>query len=99
MIKIAASAALATMSLSLLSMPTAHANDPPPPVLPVVGPGSPLADVLIANPGIADPDLIYPGEILTLPGRDPHTVLAGETLNQILGGAPAPTTPPPQARE
>ena len=66
MIKIAASAALATMSL--LSVPTAHADDPPPPpVLPVAGPGSPLNDVLLANPGIGDPNLIFPGEIITLP--------------------------------
>ena len=74
MIKTTALAALATMSL--LSVPTAHADDPLAPIAPVPTPTAPLTDLLAANPTITNPDLIYPGQILTVPGRAPHTVVA-----------------------
>jgi hypothetical protein len=47
--------------------------------------------VATAN-GIANPNLIFPGEIITLPGRDPHTVVRGETLSLIVG-SPANSVP------
>lgn len=65
----------------------AHADDglpPPPPPAPVA-----LADVVAANPMIHNANLIFPGQVITIPGRDPHTVIAGETLNRIIGGVPA----------
>ena len=91
MIKIAASAALATMSL--LALPTAHAE--PAPITPVPAPTDALSALLAANPTITNRDLIYPGQVLTVPGRAPHVVVAGETLNLILGGGAAPVIPAP----
>ena len=46
-----------------------------------------LSDLVKAN-GIANPDLIYPGQVLTIPGSGgkadvTHTVSSGETLNWI----------------
>lgn len=104
-----------TASLGLLWAPLAHADpdSPQPPPDPVqvaqnvaqVG-AAPLSlqDVVAANPAVRNPNLIFPGQVITLPGRDPHTVVAGDTLNQIIGGtpansapAPAPGGPPPMA--
>lgn len=94
----------------LFLAPVAHAdpvNDQPPPDPAVVvqmdaqapAPLS-LRDVVDANPTITNPNLIFPGQIIALPGRDPHTVVSGETLNRIIGSNPAnsaPSGPPPMA--
>lgn len=94
-----------TASLGLLVAPVAHSdpeapNPPPDPISAVqVANESPaplsLQDVVAANPEVKNPNLIFPGQLITLPGRDPHTVLAGETLNGIIGGPPQVAPPQP----
>lgn len=92
----------AMLGLSLVS-PLAQAAPaplPPPPPAPLAAPAvvpQSLQDILAANPVIVDPNLIYPGEVITVAGG-PHVVVAGETLNGILGTpTPAPGGPPPMA--
>lgn len=87
-----------TTALGILLAPVAHADpaiDPnaPQPV-PVAQDAAQVApaplsvqDVVAAN-GIANPNLIFPGEIIQLPGRDSYTVAKGDTLSRIVGGPP-----------
>lgn len=80
----------AAICLSPLTTAIAHADDPvPAPPLPAP-PAVSVVDVVAANPTITNPDLIFPGQVINIPGRDPHTVVTGETLNLIIGGQPAP---------
>jgi hypothetical protein len=88
--------------LSLIWAPIAGADPDvsPAPVIVDVGVTTTLSDVLAANPIITNPNLIFPGQIVTIPGRDPHTVVAGDTLNRILGTPAVLTaaiTPAPEA--
>lgn len=97
MIKVTAISA--TLTLTLFFPAVAHADPDVPPVVPVVANTitPPLADVLSANPTITNPDLIFPGQVVIVPGREPHTVLAGDTLTLILaapGGGNDPIAPP-----
>lgn len=77
----------------------------PDPVITVenITPMDPMTAVLSANPSITNKNLIFPGQIITIPGREPHVVVKGDTLNTILsipapvGGtveAPPAVTPP-----
>lgn len=93
MIKIFMALAVSAVLLS----PVAHADPdvapPAPGIVPVALAPASLSDVVAANPQIVNADLIYPGQIITIPGRDPYTVVSGDTLNAILGGTPAPGMP------
>lgn len=87
---IAKSYGIAAATLLAVSLaPVAHAdtdNAPPPALItPAAAADDSLQNVLAANPAITNADLIFPGQVVTIPGRDPHTVVVGETLNQILG--------------
>ena len=47
-----------------------------------------LADLVAANPQISDPDKIFPGQIVTIPGSSPapgpsYVVQIGDTLTEI----------------
>lgn len=83
-------AVLATLTLA----PVAHADDqgvPPPPPAPIeIAPAVDLASVVSAN-NIVNPNLIFPGQIIDIPGRDPYAVISGDTLTKIIG---APALPP-----
>lgn len=92
-----------TLGVAFAATP-AHADEgdapPPAPITATADLAAPppvvdLATVLAANPQIVNPNLIYPGQTIELPGRDPHTVIAGDTLNAILGAtSPAVTSEP-----
>jgi hypothetical protein len=95
---------------TILVAPVAHADDivpPPPPPVDPVAPAS-FTDVVAANPAITNPNLILIGQVITIPGRDPYTVKAGDTLTRIVNPTsqpqrfnppitPAPGGPPPVA--
>lgn len=96
-----------TLLMTILSLvwfaPIVHADPAPDPVIVAndEGPTATLADVVAANPAITNPNLIFPGQVLVIPGREPYTVARGDTLNRIIGGTPAvytaAVTPEPTA--
>ena len=45
--------------------------------------GVPLGKLLSANPQILNPDVIYPGDRVSLPAANGHTVRSGDTLSGI----------------
>ncbi|KAA8571109.1 hypothetical protein EYC84_000458 [Monilinia fructicola] len=52
-----------------------------------------LADLIAANPDIADPDLIYPGQTINIPGGGSpktYTIKHGDTLNKIASSSGIP---------
>lgn len=76
-LKIAATAVF-LLSMSLLFAPLALAD--------------PVDDVVAANQ-IPNRDLIYVGQVLTIPGStDSYTVVAGDTLTNIMAAHPGPVT-------
>lgn len=88
---------------AVLFAPPAYADtdaSPPAPVIapaaasPAPSPAVGLVDVLAANPAIHNANLIFPGQVITIPGRDPYTVVKGDTLNAILGPQSAPAALP-----
>ena len=48
--------------------------------------GVPLGKLLSANPQILNPDVIYPGDRVSLPAANGHTVRSGDTLSGIAAG-------------
>jgi hypothetical protein len=63
-------------AVALLLAPMAQADDSSP---------STIQAVMAANPVITNPDHIEVGQVIDIPGRDPHVVVAGDTLTNILG--------------
>lgn len=52
-----------------------------------------LQDVESANPQINNPDLIVPGQPVTIPGQPDHIVEVGDTLANIAAAVPQPILP------
>lgn len=83
MFKIILGTVLGAIALFLAS-PVAHADS--------------VDDLLGANPSITNRDFIMVGQVITIPGQQPYTVQAGDTLTKIASTAtpqPANSVPAP----
>lgn len=91
-------AVLSALTLSFLFPSPARADptpDPTPPPSSVAEVPLTLATLVSANPQLHNPNLIFPGQVLTIPGSEPYVVKSGDTLSKISVLPPTGVAIPP----